>query len=114
MSVVETNDARRVVESGRFERALTENMTVERVAEQFFEVHSQSGNTYQVDLRTGACTCPDSEKRGDRFVCKHAIRVALVDARLVTGRKDGRWKKYRATNRAITLVTVLDGSVSDE
>jgi ArsR family transcriptional regulator len=43
----------------------------------------------------------------------HALS-ALVDAGLVTGRKDGRWKKYRATNRAITLVTVLEGSVSDE
>lgn len=43
----------------------------------------------------------------------HALS-ALVDAGLVTGRKDGRWKKYRATNRAITLVTVLEGSVSYE
>ncbi|WP_114578441.1 metalloregulator ArsR/SmtB family transcription factor [Saliphagus sp. LR7] len=42
----------------------------------------------------------------------HALS-ALVDAGLVTGRKDGRWKKYRATNRAVALVTVLDGSVSD-
>lgn len=38
---------------------------------------------------------------------------ALVDAGLVEGRKDGRWKKYRATNRAIALVTVLEGSVDD-
>jgi DNA-binding transcriptional ArsR family regulator len=36
----------------------------------------------------------------------------LVDAGLVEGRKDGRWKKYRATNRAVTLTTVLEGSVS--
>lgn len=43
----------------------------------------------------------------------HALS-ALVDAGLVTGRKDGRWKKYRATNRAITLVTILEGSVSHE
>jgi DNA-binding transcriptional ArsR family regulator len=35
----------------------------------------------------------------------------LVDAGLVEGRKDGRWKKYRATNRAVAIVTVLDGSV---
>ena len=35
----------------------------------------------------------------------------LADAGLVEGRKDGRWKKYRATNRAVALVTVLDGSV---
>ncbi|MFT4884100.1 MAG: ArsR family transcriptional regulator [Natronomonas sp.] len=35
----------------------------------------------------------------------------LVDAGLARGRKDGRWKKYRATNRAVAIVTVLDGSV---
>ncbi len=43
----------------------------------------------------------------------HALSE-LVDAGLVDGRKDGRWKKYRATNRAVALVTVLEGSVSDE
>ena len=43
----------------------------------------------------------------------HALST-LVDAGLVDGRKDGRWKKYRATNRAVALVTVLDGSVGDE
>ena len=43
----------------------------------------------------------------------HALSK-LVDAGLVTGRKDGRWKKYRATNRAVALVTVLDGSVDSE
>jgi len=43
----------------------------------------------------------------------HALS-ALVDAGLVDGRKEGRWKKYRATNRAVALVTVLEGSVADE
>ncbi|MFD1633085.1 ArsR/SmtB family transcription factor [Haloplanus ruber] len=43
----------------------------------------------------------------------HALS-RLVDAGLVEGRKDGRWKKYRATNRAVALVTLLDGSVGDE
>jgi DNA-binding transcriptional ArsR family regulator len=42
----------------------------------------------------------------------HALST-LVDAGLVDGRKDGRWKKYRATNRAVALVTVLEGSVED-
>ena len=42
----------------------------------------------------------------------HALS-ALTDAGLVDARKDGRWKKYRATNRAVALVTVLDGSVAD-
>jgi DNA-binding transcriptional ArsR family regulator len=40
----------------------------------------------------------------------HALSK-LVEAGLVDGRKDGRWKKYRATNRAVALVTVLEGSV---
>ncbi|AFZ73294.1 ArsR/SmtB family transcription factor [Natronobacterium gregoryi] len=39
----------------------------------------------------------------------HALST-LVDTGLVTKRKDGRWRKYRATNRASALLTVLDGS----
>ncbi|SFS10363.1 transcriptional regulator, ArsR family [Halomicrobium zhouii] len=42
----------------------------------------------------------------------HALST-LVDAGLVDARKDGRWKMYRATNRAVALVTVLEGSVGD-
>ncbi|WP_336328011.1 ArsR/SmtB family transcription factor [Halovenus sp. HT40] len=43
----------------------------------------------------------------------HALSE-LVDAGLVDGHKDGRWKKYRATNRAVALVTVLEGTITDE
>lgn len=43
----------------------------------------------------------------------HALS-ALGDAGLVEGRKDGRWKKYRATNRAVAVVTVLEGCVDGE
>ena len=67
------------IESGRFARAVTEDMTTERVADRFYEVHSQSGTTYEIDLQTGACTCPDCEKRGEQYVCKHAIRASLVE-----------------------------------
>ena len=67
------------IEHGRYARAVTEEMSVERVADRFYEVHSQSGNTYEIDLQTGACTCPDCEQRGDRFVCKHTIRASLVE-----------------------------------
>ncbi|MFT4903896.1 MAG: ArsR family transcriptional regulator [Natronomonas sp.] len=38
----------------------------------------------------------------------HAMST-LVEADLVDGRKDGRWKTYRATNRAVALVTMLEG-----
>jgi ArsR family transcriptional regulator len=41
----------------------------------------------------------------------HALST-LAEAGLVDGRKDGRWKKYRATNRAVALVTVLEGSLA--
>ena len=39
----------------------------------------------------------------------HALST-LSDAGLVRKRKDGRWRKYRATRRASALLTVLDGS----
>jgi hypothetical protein len=68
------------IESGRFERAVTEATTVERVADRFYEAHSESGNTYEIDLQTGACTCPDCQQRGEQYVCKHAIRASLIEA----------------------------------
>jgi ArsR family transcriptional regulator len=43
----------------------------------------------------------------------HALST-LVDAGLADGHKDGRWKTYRATNRAVALVTVLEGSIEQE
>jgi DNA-binding transcriptional ArsR family regulator len=43
---------------------------------------------------------------------RHALS-ALVDAGLVDSRKEGRWKKYRATNRAVALATVLEGVVDE-
>jgi hypothetical protein len=55
-------------------------MDVERVADRFYKVHSSSGSTYDVDLRTGSCSCPDHERRGNRWgPCKHAIRAAIAD-----------------------------------
>ena len=67
------------IESGRFERAVTEAMTAEQVAERFYEIHSQSGSIYKIDLQTDACTCPDCQQRGDQYVCKHTIRASLVE-----------------------------------
>jgi DNA-binding transcriptional ArsR family regulator len=43
----------------------------------------------------------------------HALS-ALTEAGLVTRRKDGRWRKYRASNGAVALLTLLDGVVPDE
>lgn len=38
----------------------------------------------------------------------------LTDAGLVSRRKDGRWRKYRASTGAVALLTLLDGVVTDE
>ncbi|WP_049941165.1 ArsR/SmtB family transcription factor [Halorhabdus utahensis] len=43
----------------------------------------------------------------------HALSE-LAASGLVESRKDGRWKKYRATNRAVAIVTVLEGTVAVE
>ena len=39
----------------------------------------------------------------------HALSK-LVDAGLLTRRKDGKWRKYRTTRRATALLIALDGS----
>ena len=66
------------IEATRFERAVTEPMAVERTADRLYTVTTESGE-YDIDLRTGASSCPDAEYRGDRYVCKHCIRAALVE-----------------------------------
>lgn len=71
-------------------RALTEVMSTlddtptVRGADGLYEVVSQSGNTYTVDLWGPSCTCPDAEKRD--VTCKHARRVMYaVGARPIPG-----------------------------
>jgi len=41
----------------------------------------------------------------------HALSQ-LTEAGLLTRRKDGKWRKYRATNRATAMLIALDGSRS--
>ena len=67
-----------------------------------------------VAAREELCVC---ELQGLVEVSESGLSHALsqlVEAELVTARKDGRWKKYRATNRAIAIVTVLEGAVASE
>lgn len=52
-----------------------ERMAVTPLGGGVYEVESQSGNTYSVDLPGGRCTCPDHNFRGVR--CKHLRRVAV-------------------------------------
>ena len=68
-------------EDPRTRRALTENMSVQ-FAEKgpIYDVLSESGNTYEVDIENGRCSCPDWQKRGDILGtqgCKHLRRTNL-------------------------------------
>lgn len=58
-------------------RAITEYMTVLDVTEDIYQVVTQSGSAYRVDLRHPACTCPDFQRRGAEIECKHIRRVKL-------------------------------------
>lgn len=40
-----------------------------------YDVHSESGNTYQVDVLEQTCTCPDSQHSDPPGGCKHLRRV---------------------------------------
>ena len=77
-STVENSHGTRSIEAGRFDRAVTSAMDIDRVADRLYRVATESG-TYDVDLVSGACTCPDWQYWDDLYVCKHAIRAALVD-----------------------------------
>lgn len=57
-------------------RALTEYLTVLSEAPDLYTVVSQSGVSYIVDARDGACECPDATYRG--VTCKHQRRVAYA------------------------------------
>ena len=67
------------IETKRFERAVTESMSVERTTDRLYTVTSERGE-YDADVENGGCTCPDAEYRGDRYVCKHVVRACLVEA----------------------------------
>jgi DNA-binding transcriptional ArsR family regulator len=112
------------------------NEDVERRLDELGTLEAALG-TAQVDAELGVLSALSSETRytlvrvlvaaeEELCVCElnavvdvtesglsHALS-ALVNAGLVEGRKDGRWKKYRATNRATALITVLEGSVSTD
>jgi hypothetical protein len=70
----------------RTERARDEQMDVALLEKGGrYEVHSESGNTYEVDILQGWCSCPD-----DHECCKHTRRVDLEVRADRVPRPDGR------------------------
>jgi len=75
----------------RSRRAWTEQMLVDRRADDTYAVTTESGHTYRVDLPEQDCNCPDHRIRGEQ--CKHLRRVAIeITARRVAppGRERAR------------------------
>jgi predicted nucleic acid-binding Zn finger protein len=58
-------------------RAATEHMTVYEKARSLFEVTTESGSAYTVDLREPVCSCPDFAYRESVSECKHIRRVRI-------------------------------------
>lgn len=59
-------------------RAATEYMYVVPFGPAMYEVYSEAGEAYRVDLRLGGCTCPDAQYRGEDVTCKHERRVLMA------------------------------------
>ncbi|WP_225741211.1 SWIM zinc finger family protein [Halorussus halophilus] len=59
----------------RSQRARLERMAVTPLGGGVYDIESQSGHTYSVDLSGGRCTCPDHVFR--QAHCKHIRRVAM-------------------------------------
>ena len=71
-------------------RAVTEYVTVIEEARSLFEVTTESGSAYTVDLREPACTCPDFQYREGISECKHIRRVRLEVGQVDTERLESQ------------------------
>jgi len=75
----------------RTKRARTEEMDVSLLQKGgIYEVQSESGNIYEVDIASKTCTCPDFTKRNPRGGCKHLRRADLEVRSGNVPRPDGR------------------------
>jgi len=75
----------------RTKRARTEEMDVSLLQKGgIYEVQSESGNIYEVDIASKTCTCPDFTKRNPSGGCKHLRRADLEVRSGNVPRPDGR------------------------
>jgi len=66
------------IDDPRTRRALNEQQDVRfATVGPVYEVESESGNTYKVDIEAATCTCPDFEQRQPDNGCKHLRRIDL-------------------------------------
>jgi hypothetical protein len=83
----------------RTQRACEENMNTSLLAKGgVYEVHSQSGNTYEVDVVAQSCTCLDWQEREPEGGCKHLRRVDMEIKTGAVPRPDGHLPEELLTN----------------
>ena len=58
-------------------RAAEEYLSTVEFVPDMYHVFSEAGTEYTVDVRTGACDCPDAEYRAPPEGCKHLRRVRM-------------------------------------
>jgi len=74
----------------RTQRAREEDMNVSLLAKGgIYDVHSQSGNIYEVDVVAQSCTCLDWQEREPEGGCKHLRRVDMEIKSGAVPRPDG-------------------------
>ena len=74
----------------RTHRARKEDMNASLLAKGgVYEVHSQSGNIYEVDVVAQSCTCLDWQEREPEGGCKHLRRVDMEIKTGAVPRPDG-------------------------
>ena len=73
------NGTDRRIESGRLEKALSQDMAIDVVAPAMYDVHHDDA-IYTIDVEGGACQCKDHQYRGGEYVCKHVIKACVRHA----------------------------------
>jgi len=103
-----------VAAARRAKRARAEAMTVSlRRAGGIYDIQSEPGNTYCVDIGAGACSCPDWREREPDGGCKHLRRVRLEIRAGRVPTPDGRLPERPRERRAFRR-PAADGGCSGE
>ncbi|WP_459190930.1 hypothetical protein [Halosimplex sp. J119] len=99
----------------RTERARTEEMDVSLLRKGgVYEVQSASENTYEVDVASKTCTCPDFTKRQPSGGCKHLRRVDIEIRDGTVPRPDGRLPaRVGVTEQLAEAVHNLDREIEE-
>jgi hypothetical protein len=79
-----------------------------------YEVQSASGNTYEVDVASKTCTCPDFTKRQPSGGCKHLRRADIEIHSGTVPRPDGRLPATEdMTERLLERILELEQEIEE-